>query len=202
MSKAYKKKALTPNAHRGSQLDEFLREEGTLYDMQTRAIKEVLAWQISEAMKAKKMSRKRLAEDMGTSRTQIGRLLNPEDGNVTLQTLERAAKVIGGKIRLELFSLENGKPEPRRRAVREMNFPDSEALISAVYDPKRRVLRATFRQNERVYEYLDVPRREYQNLIHAQSRGTYMNQNIKPRYRFREVTIQKRDQEARFKAEA
>ncbi|MCI0734763.1 MAG: helix-turn-helix domain-containing protein, partial [Beijerinckiaceae bacterium] len=66
------------------------------------AIKEVLAWQLMQAMKDQKLSRKRLAERMGTSRSQVSRLLDPRDGNVTLTTLQRAAKIVGRKMRLEL----------------------------------------------------------------------------------------------------
>jgi len=62
----------------------------------------VLAWQIAEAMKARNLSRKRLAERMKTSRSQISRLLNPKDGNVTINTLQRAAKIVGRTLRLEL----------------------------------------------------------------------------------------------------
>ena len=83
-------------------LDELLTEDGTLETFQAVAIKEVLAWQITEAMKAQKLSRKRLAERMGTSRSQVGRLLDPKDGNVTLATLQRAAEIVGRKVRLEL----------------------------------------------------------------------------------------------------
>ena len=66
------------------------------------AVKEVLAWQIEQAMKDQKLSRKRLAERMGTSRSQISRLLDPKDGNVTLATLQRAAEILGRKVRLDL----------------------------------------------------------------------------------------------------
>jgi antitoxin HicB len=83
-------------------LDAFLDEEGTREAFQAVAIKEVLAWQIAETMKAQGMSRKRLAERMGTSRSQIGRLLDPKDGNVTINTLQRAAELLGRKVRLEL----------------------------------------------------------------------------------------------------
>jgi transcriptional regulator with XRE-family HTH domain len=62
----------------------------------------VLAWQIEQAMKAQNLSRKGLADRMGTSRSQISRLLDPKDGNVTLLTLQRAAEMIGRKVRLEL----------------------------------------------------------------------------------------------------
>ncbi len=83
-------------------LDDFLAEEGTLETFQAAAIKEVLAWQITEAMREQKLSRRRLAERMGTSRSQISRLLDPKDGNVTLATLQRAAEMVGRKVRLEL----------------------------------------------------------------------------------------------------
>ena len=85
-----------------STLDDFLKEEGVFDEFQARAIKEVLAWQLETAMKEKRMSRKRLAEAMGTSRSQISRLLDPKDGNVTLTTLQRAAAMVGRKVRLEL----------------------------------------------------------------------------------------------------
>ncbi|MFC5387747.1 helix-turn-helix domain-containing protein [Aquamicrobium segne] len=86
-----------------STLDSFLSDMGKLEEFQATAIKEVLAWQIEEAMKEQHLSRKRLAERMGTSRSQIGRLLDPKDGNVTLATLQRAAEVVGRKVRIELI---------------------------------------------------------------------------------------------------
>jgi predicted XRE-type DNA-binding protein len=83
-------------------LDNFLKEEGKLEEFEAIAVKEVLAWQIAEAMKAQNLSRKRLAERMRTSRSQISRLLDPKDGNVTINTLQRAAKIVGRTLRLEL----------------------------------------------------------------------------------------------------
>ena len=90
------------NSHRGAALAEFLAEEGILEETQNLAIKEVLAWQIQQAMTARKLSRNRMAQEMGTSRSQIGRLLDPKDGNVTLATLQRAAKIVDRKVRVEL----------------------------------------------------------------------------------------------------
>jgi antitoxin HicB len=57
----------TKNPHWGSTLDEFLDEEGAREAFQAVAIKEVLSWQIAEAMKSQGISRKKLAERMGTS---------------------------------------------------------------------------------------------------------------------------------------
>src|SRR5437879_6405292 len=84
-------------------LDEFLEGEGKREEFEAVAIKEVLAWQIAEAMRKNNLSRKRLAEKMKTSRSQVGRLLDPKDGNVTLTTLQRAATIVGRKLRLELI---------------------------------------------------------------------------------------------------
>jgi antitoxin HicB len=83
-------------------LDELLEKNGKREEFEAVAIKEVLAWQIAEAMRKGNISRKRLAEQMKTSRSQIGRLLDPKDGNVTLATLQRAATIVGRKLRLEL----------------------------------------------------------------------------------------------------
>jgi phage-related protein/DNA-binding Xre family transcriptional regulator len=101
MAKSKKKKASRSTADL-STLDDFLKDQGKLEEFQATAIKEVLAWQIIEAMKAKNISRKGLAEKMKTSRSQISRLLDPKDGNVTLSTLQRAAKMVGRSLRLEL----------------------------------------------------------------------------------------------------
>lgn len=94
---------VTPRSADGfTTLNAFLDSEGTRDAFQAVAIKEVLAWQIGEAMKAQKLTRKGLAEKMGTSRSQISRLLDPKDGNVTLLTLQRAAEMVGRRVRLDL----------------------------------------------------------------------------------------------------
>jgi antitoxin HicB len=98
-----KKKKIARSTVGLATLDGFLKDQGKLEDFQATAIKEVLAWQITEAMKANNISRKGLAERMKTSRSQISRLLDPKDGNVTLSTLQRAAKMVGRSLRLELI---------------------------------------------------------------------------------------------------
>jgi len=97
-----KKKKISRSTDKLTTLDEFLAGEGKLEEFEAVAIKEVLAWQITQAMKTQNLSRKRLAERMKTSRSQISRLLDPKDGNVTIATLQRAAKIVGRKLRLEL----------------------------------------------------------------------------------------------------
>ena len=93
---------MAENKHRGSTLDSFLDEEGVLEEFQAKAIKEVIAWQLAEAMRERKLSKNRLAVMMQTSRTQVNRVLDPNDGNVTIETLQRAAEVVGRKVQLQL----------------------------------------------------------------------------------------------------
>jgi antitoxin HicB len=93
---------MADNIHRGPTLDSLLEEEGVLAEFQAKAIKEVIAWQLAEAMKDRKISKTALAALMKTSRTQINRVLDPSDGNVTIETLQRAAALVGRRVQLEL----------------------------------------------------------------------------------------------------
>lgn len=90
------------NRHLGSGIDDLLKEEGVLEEFQARAIKEVIAWQLGQTMKDQKISQRQLAVMMRTSRTQVARVLDPDDGNVTLETLQRAAAVLGRKVQIGL----------------------------------------------------------------------------------------------------
>jgi antitoxin HicB len=89
------------NKHIGSSLDDFLKEEGTYEEAQTQAIKEVVAWQLKQAMEKKHLSRATMATRLHTSRTQINRLLNAET-DVTLSSLQRAAAIVGRRLKVEL----------------------------------------------------------------------------------------------------
>lgn len=90
------------NKHRGSTLDSFLAQEGVLDEFQAKAIKEVVAWQLIEAMRERDLSKTALAKQMRTSRTQVDRMLDPEAGNVTIETLQRAAALVGKRVKIEL----------------------------------------------------------------------------------------------------
>jgi len=85
----------------GSSLDDFLREEGILEEAQTQAIKEVVAWQLAEAMKERKISKSQMAALLKTSRSQVDRLLDPEN-DITLSSLQRAAEMVGRRVVIEL----------------------------------------------------------------------------------------------------
>lgn len=95
---------MAKNKHGGSTLDSFLAEEGVLEEFQAKAIKEVIAWQLAEAMREKKLTKAALAKELRTSRTQIDRILDPEAGNVTIETLQRAAALVGRRVKVELVA--------------------------------------------------------------------------------------------------
>ena len=85
----------------GSSLDDFLKEEGIYEETQAKAIKEVVAWQLAEAMKKRKISKVRMAMLLKTSRTQVDRLLDPNN-DITLSSLQRAAAIVGRRVNIEL----------------------------------------------------------------------------------------------------
>ena len=89
------------NPHWGSTLDDFLDEEGIREVAKAEAITRVVAWQLSEEMKRQGMSKARLAQLMKTSRAQVDRILKAK-GNITVETLQRAAALVGRRVRLEL----------------------------------------------------------------------------------------------------
>ena len=87
--------------HHGTSLDSFLKEEGAFDEAQALAIKEVVVWQLMDAMEKGDMSKARLAVLLRTSRSQVDRLLDPTR-DVTLSTLQRAAALVGRKVQIEL----------------------------------------------------------------------------------------------------
>lgn len=86
----------------GSSFDSFLREEGRYEETQAVAIKRVLAWQIEEAMKKGDVTKSEMARRMNTSRSQLDRLLDPDNHAISLETLARAAHAVGRTLKFEL----------------------------------------------------------------------------------------------------
>ena len=86
----------------GSTLEDLMREDGTYEDAKNYAIKSVLAYKLAQAMKAQNLSKAGMAARMETSRSQLDRLLDPENEGVTLHTLKRAAAAVGMRLELEL----------------------------------------------------------------------------------------------------
>ena len=86
----------------GSALDSWLRKEGIYEEVSENAIKRVIARQIASAMSQEGLTKAEMARRMRTSRASLDRLLDPENGAITLSTLQKAALVVGREIRLEL----------------------------------------------------------------------------------------------------
>ncbi len=89
------------NRHRGSNFDEFLTEEGILEEVSAKALKRLITLQMADIMKQSRISKSRLAERLHTSRSQLDRLLDPENTAVTLESLERLAHAVGKELRVE-----------------------------------------------------------------------------------------------------
>jgi hypothetical protein len=86
--------------HMGSSIDDFLKEEGIFEEAQ--AVKEVVAWQLAEAMRKQKISKNKMATLLKTSRTQVDRLLDPKN-DIMLSSLQRAAAIVGRRVSIELL---------------------------------------------------------------------------------------------------
>ena len=93
---------MNKHKHEGPSLNAFLEEEGIADELNDVVEAEAIAWQLERAMKKQKISKKKLAELMHTSRSQIDRILDPTSNNVTIATLKRVAKIVGRELRVEL----------------------------------------------------------------------------------------------------
>lgn len=90
------------NKHRGSSFQDFLEEDGILEEVQAAALKRAVALKVHDLMKKKKLSKSAMAAEMRTSRAAVHRLLDPNNTAITLATLNRAARSLGRKIKIEL----------------------------------------------------------------------------------------------------
>lgn len=83
------------NKHIGSSLNDFLAEEGLLAESELIAVKRILAYEVENTMRKEALSKTKMAKSMGTSRATLDGLLDPTNTTITLDTLEKAARVIG-----------------------------------------------------------------------------------------------------------
>ena len=94
----------------GQDFDEFLKEEGIDAEVEARAIKKVVVALLEGAG----LSQVDLAQKMKTSRTQVRRLLDPENTSITLSSLQRAADVAGHRL---VIGFEPVRKKKRRAAM-------------------------------------------------------------------------------------
>jgi len=90
------------NPHIGSSFESWLDEAGIREEATAAAIKAVIARQLAEEMKKRRITKKRMAELMQTSRAQVDRLLDPDNGSATIESLQRAARIVGRELRMQL----------------------------------------------------------------------------------------------------
>jgi antitoxin HicB len=94
--------AVKPNPHAGSSFDDFLMEEGIFEEVQAKALKRALAEQLEESMAAANLSKIKMAEKMATSRSQLDRVLDPDNVSVQLDTLIKAARAVGRTVDIRI----------------------------------------------------------------------------------------------------
>jgi len=90
------------NRYSGSTLDDFLAEEGILEEVSARAHKRLLVLQLADIMEQSNLSKDGLAERLQTTRSQVDRLLDPDNTSITLDLLERLAHAVGRELKIEL----------------------------------------------------------------------------------------------------
>ncbi len=86
----------------GSSFGDFLKEEGSYEETTAVAVKRVLAWQLEQAMENRHLSKNQMAKAMKTSRSQLDRVLDPDNDRIRLDTVIKAARVLGRELRIEL----------------------------------------------------------------------------------------------------
>jgi len=101
------------NKHEGSGFDDYLKGEGIYEEVEAAAVKKVIALMLAEEMKSQKISKVAMVKRIGTSRSQLDRLLDPENASVTLVTLTKAAAAIGKRLRI---NFEDDSDRVRRTA--------------------------------------------------------------------------------------
>jgi hypothetical protein len=84
--------------HSGSTFDSFLEDEGIREEVEAVAIKRILAWQLEQAMKEQQKTKQAMAKQLHTSRSQLDRLLDPQNVSVTIATITRAARALGKRV--------------------------------------------------------------------------------------------------------
>ncbi len=90
------------NKHLGSSFEDYLKDQGTFEGSTAIAVKRVLAWQLEQAMEKEQLSKNQMAKAMNTSRSQLDRILDPDNNKIQIDTLMSAAKVLGRELRIEL----------------------------------------------------------------------------------------------------
>jgi antitoxin HicB len=117
----------TVGVHSGSSFDDFLEEEGYRDEVESAAIKRVLAWQFEQEMTRQQKTKRAMAAELKTSRSQLDRLLDPQNTAVSLDTLTRAAHVLGKRLVLEIRDA-----QPQRSRSKRVGERPARAAVGAL----------------------------------------------------------------------
>ncbi|MGM0760814.1 MAG: helix-turn-helix domain-containing protein [Thermodesulfobacteriota bacterium] len=96
---------MTASKHIGQTFDQFLQEDGIYEEVQLMALRKTISHQIKMLMQQENMKKSELARKMGTSRSSLERLLSDESSNITLNTINKAALVLGKRVDISLVDL-------------------------------------------------------------------------------------------------
>jgi predicted XRE-type DNA-binding protein len=93
---------MSKNKHRGGDFRDFLKDEGILAEVETRAMKQAMSLQLNRLLEKQSVTKAEMAARMKTSRAQVDRLLDASNTSVTLTTLAKAASALGRKVKIDL----------------------------------------------------------------------------------------------------
>jgi len=110
------------STHNGSSFESFLEEEGMREEVEATAIKRVLAWQFQQEMERQQKTKQAMAAELKTSRSQLNRLLDPQNTAVSLETLTRAAQVLGKRLVLEMHDVKPRQSAPAPLQSKRGNY--------------------------------------------------------------------------------
>jgi hypothetical protein len=123
----------TAGIHSGSSFDDFLEEEGYRDEIESAAIKRVLAWQFEQEMTRQQKTKRAMAAELKTSRSQLDRLLDPQNTAVSLHTLTRAAHVLGKRLVLEIRDV-----PPKKLRTKSAGQRQARLAVGAVTGHRKR----------------------------------------------------------------
>src|SRR2546423_4346663 len=89
------------NKDKSSSVKQASKSRGRLEEIEAATLKRTVAMKLDDLVKQKRMNKSAMAAQMRTSRAAIHRLLDPKNTSVTLATLNRAARSLGCKVKIE-----------------------------------------------------------------------------------------------------
>lgn len=86
----------------GQSFEVFLQEQGHFEESTQQAVRLVLAFELKQMLKNRKLTKTQLATQLKISRPQLNHLLDPLNPDITLNALNQAAQALGQKLHIEL----------------------------------------------------------------------------------------------------